>query len=78
MMSMKWKGSYCSGSGRKCRSESEMTTFVWVQKAAYGSVCKLLHHCTQSAVMVIVLSHKPRKVREASVMSCSTNKTKQD
>jgi len=45
--STKWKGSY--DSGRKYRSESEMT-FAWVQKAADGSVCKLWQHCTQTGV----------------------------
>jgi len=42
-------------------------TFVWVQKAASRSVCKLWHHCTPS-----VQSHKPRKVRETSVMNSNT------
>jgi len=37
-------------------------TLVWVQKAAGGSVWTLWHRCTQS-----VQSHKPWKVREASV-----------
>jgi len=45
MTSRKWKSLYdCV---RTYRSAREMT-FVWVQKAADGSICKLWHHCTQS------------------------------
>ena len=60
----KWKG--CKDSGCKYRSYWEMT-FIWVQKAADGSVCKLSHYCTQS-----VQFHKPWKVREVSVMMSSS------
>ena len=60
----KWKG--CNDSGRKYRSYWEMT-FIWVQKAADGSVCKLSHYCTQS-----VQSHKPWKVWEVSAIMSSS------
>ena len=42
-------------------------TSIWLQKAAYVSVCKLLHCCTQC-----VQSHKPWKVREVSVIMSSS------
>ena len=58
--------SVCFGTARKYRSQWDMT-FLWVQKSAYGSVCKFWPQCNQS-----VRSHKSWKVREASIMSSST------
>ena len=47
----KRNGSYDSGSKYM---KIWVIPFVWVQKAVYGSVCKLWHDCIQSAQ-----SHKP-------------------
>ena len=56
IITSKWMCPY--DSDRKYRSEWER---LFVQKAADGSVCKLLHHFTQS-----VQFHKPWKVRKIS------------
>ena len=42
-------------------------TFIFLQKPADGSVCKLSHYCAQS-----VQPHQPWKVREVSVIMSSS------
>jgi len=63
--SRKLKGSYISG--RECRSEWEKT-YVWVQKAADGSACKLWYHCIVPKVCNLTSHEESEELQELATV----------